>query len=209
MKKLLLAVRAVFALIFVAAMAGCGTLNRDISLDHLTKGDMDYADGIKSGGTTLTIGAGQQQFVSDETANKLIIIPTFYSWESFGRTTYEYGYMSQVGLWPLIATARGSVYDSHGDVTARIHGGEFCPIFGYMIGEDLDNKQVVSGFSLIPIPIVGISLYGQVVATHGTEVISSRYQFLCIPIIGPCFAVRDGPSSGRPRFLWIPCGKEE
>jgi hypothetical protein len=112
------------------------------------------------------------------------------------------------GIWPVFTSIKGSIYDREGEAIAHVsmNGGL---LFFVAKAEDDFNDVKLSAFSLLTVPIVGVSLYNQSSVTQDAEKVLQRKEFLRLPIIGPCFATREGEDSGRPRFFWIPCGRKE
>lgn len=198
---------AVFMAISVV-ITGCGSLNQNINYTYLTKSNMELADKAEPNLPTLFVDVPGKKFVTKDTVNKYFFIPPIHYWECFGSNGGEYGYMNTWGVMPLIFSMNGSVYDSSGVVSARVSCDYFSPLYLSARAEAIESKKTTSLFSFVPIPLVSFSLYNQMSIKDKGEIISSRYEFLYLPIIGPCFATRNGDETGYPRFLWIPCGKK-
>lgn len=190
-------------------LSGCGSLNQSVSYERLTSDNIDLVKNSGPSMISLNMDIGGRKFESYQTANKCFIVPPIIYWDSLGYDSGQYGYMRMIGLWPLLMHSGGAIYDRGGDMTRKMSLNSLCPVFAKATAEDSGGYTKMSMVTLIPIPIVGISLWNQARIMEGDEVKLSRYSFLNLPIIGPCFAVRHGEDSGRPRFLWIPCGPKE
>ena len=193
-------------LLLLTFSSGCGTLNRSISYDKLTQSDMAYARSLDCGRVNLNMALGPNSLSTSQTANKAVILPPLIYLRSLGvsesRYSKRYGYMRQFHLWPLCTAAKGSLYDSDGDVYARISGNVLSFVFGCMVVDDLKYNGRMSMTTLVPIPIVGGHLYSQAILKENGRTKAGRYEILRLPILGPCFAFGEG----RKRFLWIPFG---
>ena len=197
-----------FSILFLGlVLSSCGSLNRDLSLDGLSKDDMAYGDGLKSGVSILDISFGKRKFITDKTSNKLWFIPPVLSVESYGSSYNEYGLMKQLHIIPIFGKAKASVYDYKGNVNGSLWAVSVIPFWSRGEIEDYVKDTTVSTISILPIPL--ICLYNKFETKQGAETEICRVSILKIPILGPCFLKRSGPKSGTPRFLWIPCGKEE
>ncbi len=205
MKTFLLKIVILSIVVFnTMMMVGCGSLNRDINLHGLTPSDIAYAKTIEGGTPTLSIDTPAQTFVTQDTSNDFFVAPpVFFHWDSLGVDGNKYGYIHTLNVLLLYTEFDAALYNSTGKATGNIDSIFFSPFYGYINYVD-DQDGTMFGFDILPLPIVGVTLYGQVVAKDGKEVTASRYFFLNLPIIGPCFATRKGPKTGTSRFLWIP-----
>ena len=207
MKKVSASLWLVVVLVLGFVLTGCGTLNRSISYEELSGSDVAFVERSHRGSFVLNINSGLRPFATDRTANKVYMLPPAYYIRSLGEWSGEFGYRKVYGIWPVFINSKESLYNSIGYSYGRVSDKKLCPIFGYSTTENEETGINMSFITAVPIPLIGVNLYNQFKVRKGENLIASRYEFLHLPIIGPCFGTRGGPHTGRPRFLWIPCGK--
>jgi hypothetical protein len=205
MKTFLLQIVILSIFVFnTTMMVGCGSLSGNISQSQLTASQMKSVDEAGEGLPTLFINTPISNFSTKETLNSFTFVPPIvFHWDSLGVDGSKYGYMHMLNILLLYSEGNASLYNSMGKAIANTDSLLLCPLFSYTNYID-EEKCALNGFEILPIPIVGVTLYGQIVAKDNKKIHSSRYYFLNLPIIGPCFAVRDGKGTGTSRFLWIP-----
>lgn len=211
MKKIMQGLFMIGILILGISMTGCGTLNQKVDYNALTSENMDFADKMEPGVTSMNVSVGNRNFSTEKASSFSVpLIPLLYM-EVLGKDYGDYGYMRQFHIIPLLTCVKASLYDSDGKATASMSGGVLYPIVGYMSADDRDNKQTLSSFILCPIPIVGAHIYSQTRMKSGGDLKVSQYEILRLPILGSCFLFgEDGVGMEKPRhrFLWIPYGGE-
>lgn len=202
------------AIVFILSVTttGCGTLNRNISLEGMSSEDMQYARVLKEGVSTLSLCTDFSKFATKRTANKVYPILPFFYWESLGVMgglyDSKYGYMEFSALMPIYFEMNAASYGGDGSVSGRHNMWCLSPVFEYFGSNECYGKYDSDGFNILPIPIVHLKLYGQMTVEKEEKAYAGRYDFLYIPIIGPCFTVRYGPNTGKARFFWIPVGEK-
>ena len=189
------------------AASGCWNLSRDPSYTQLSQEDMQYAKDLKPGWVRLTVNSESGGFSTYNAANKIIILPPFIYFKSFGSGNSQYGLM-RMCFALLYFDFNASIYDSTGKAQTIAEGSIYDPIYGYAKAEDFPGKVQMSSMTIMPITIAGFAMYHQFVAKKEGKESTSRYEVLCLPIIGSCVATRSGPGSGMPRILWIPVGSD-